>query len=102
MENGTSAKMLYNNNALTKKYVALDQQMNRVSMLIPIKEFPFDAGCHIYGEKVAFYSYQGQEIFGVIIEDPFIRQSQFSVLKLAWNYARTLPENENYRDLTLI
>lgn len=89
--------MLFNDNGSTRDYREGDQLMNRISLLVPEKEFPFKICFHIYGDKVAFYSYKSPNLSGVIIQDSYIREMQFSLFKLAWNYARQLPDNENYR-----
>lgn len=93
--------MLFNDNDLTRDYRKEDLDMNRISLLVPEKDFPFKICFHIYGDKVAFYSYEPTDLVGVIIEDSFIRDMQFSLFKLAWNYSRLLPANENYRKVEL-
>lgn len=93
--------MLFNDNPETQTYRKNDEGMNRVTMLLPLDEFPFEACCHIYENKVAFYSYKKTDVTGVIIENPHIHTTTFSVFKLAWNYARSLKPNQKYINLEL-
>lgn len=92
---------LFNDNEATKAYQKLDQAMNRVSLLVPEKLFPFETCYHIYGNKVAFYSYKKDDITGVIIENTHIRNTQFSIFKLAWSYARMLKLNHQYKSVDI-
>ena len=93
------AKILFNDNKLTREYRKNDAQVNRISLLLPEKDFPFDVCCHIYGDKVAFYSYKKGDLTGVLIEDVFIKNTQLSIFKLAWNYARQLRVNEQNKNI---
>jgi len=95
------AWILFNDNVETKKYQQNDLVVNRVSLLLPLKEFPFDACCHIYDNKVAFYSYKKTDLTGVIIENSFIKQTQISIFKAAWNAAKKLKLNMKYKDVEI-
>jgi len=96
-----SAMSLFNDNQATREYRDNDADMNRITLLLPTEEFPFEACCHIYGNKVAFYSYQSKDLTGVIVEDELIAKTQFAVFKAAWNYARTLELNKQYKNYEL-
>lgn len=78
-----------------------DKESKRVTLLVPTKDFPFDADIDLYGNKVAFYSYRKNDLTGVIIENQYIRSSMFSLFKMAWDYARTLTVNKKYKDFEL-
>jgi len=93
--------IIFNDNENTRSYQKYDQEVNRISLLIPDEQFPFDACCHIYGQKVAFYSYRKHDLTGVIINNQHIRQSQYSLFKLAWNFTRMLPVNKQYQKISL-
>jgi sugar-specific transcriptional regulator TrmB len=98
---GNSAWMLFNDNKLTKDYQKKDKEMNRISLIIPYKDFPFDSCLHIYGNKVAFYSYKENDMTGIIVENEYIYNSQMSVFKLAWEHAKKLKSNANYANVKL-
>lgn len=95
------AWMMFNDNVTTQEYRKQDGEMNRISLLVPEKDYPFDICFHIYGDKIAFYSYRRGDLTGVIVQGTHIRTAQFSLFKLAWNFARTLKVNESYRKVEL-
>lgn len=95
------ARIIYNDNDLTRQYIKHDKDINRISLLLPIEEVSLEAGFQIYGNKVAFYSYQMNDLMGVIIENKFILKTQFALFQLAWNYARHLKINDTYKDFVL-
>lgn len=95
-EQKNEAYMLFNDNEKTKRYRENDQAMNRISLLLPIESFPFEACCHIYGNKVAFYSYRESDLTGVLIENELVQKTQFSIFQLAWEKALQLAENQSY------
>ncbi|QQR84193.1 hypothetical protein IPJ72_03335 [Candidatus Peregrinibacteria bacterium] len=94
----TKARSIFNNNPRTLEYRKLDKKMNRITLLADQKEFPFEINYHVYGNKVAFYSGKESDMTGVIIENDFIAQNQFSIFKMAWYYARQQPINLQYRN----
>lgn len=93
--------ILFNDTPQAMKYREQDYGMNRISLLVPTEHFPFDICMHIYGQKLAFYSYRLGSVSGVIIEDPSVLQLQRSMFKMAWNLARTLPKNANLSQVDL-
>jgi len=95
------ALSIFNNTLETRKYREQDSKMNRITLILPTEDFPFDACCHIYGNKVAFYSYHKNDQTGVIIDNSLIAKTQFSVFKAAWEYAKTLYVNKQYKDIEL-
>ncbi len=95
------AWMIFNDTQETRKYQENDQKVNRISLLVPEKNFPFEACFHIYGGKVAFYSYAKNDLTGVIIENSNIQKSQSSLFRLAWNYARLLKANSQYKNVDI-
>ena len=100
-ETGQEAWMLFNDNQMTQDYQKHDQAMNRVSLLVPYNDFPFDSCCHIYGNKVAFYSYNKNDMTGIIVENPIIHNTQLSIFRLAWEQAKKLKQNSQYHDIRL-
>lgn len=95
-QTGQEAWMLFNDNKQTREYQKEDKTMNRVSLLVPYKDFPFDSCCHIYGNKVAFYSYNKNDMTGVIVENAIIHNTQLSIFRLAWEQAKARKENGQY------
>ncbi len=91
----------YNDTPESKQRMKNDKEVNRITMLVPMKYFPFDSCCHIYANKIAFYSWHKTDMTGVIIENERIQNTQFSFYKLAWNYARTLKINQKYKNVEI-
>ena len=98
---GNEAWMLFNDNDKTRQYQEQDECMRRVSLLLPEKKFPFASCMHIYDGKVAFYSYQKNDLTGVLIENPLIYETQKSIFQLAWDQARSMPQNKQHKDKSL-
>ncbi len=92
---------IFSDDKQTKGLQKLDHQVNRQSLLVPADEFPIEICYHIYGNKVSFYSYAPGDMTGVIIENEHIRKTQMSIFKMAWEFAKTLPENKKKRDISL-
>lgn len=92
---------ILNDNKETRAYKDLDKKMNRVSLLIPKKDFQFGSCMQIYWNKVAFFSFEKNDLTGMIIEDIHIRKTQFSLFKASWKMAKELPINQNYKNITL-
>lgn len=95
------AWIIFNDNPTTRSYQSYDHDVNRISLLIPEKIFPLDACCHIYGHKVAFYSYSQNDLTGILIENDHIYQSQRTLFEMSWNLARQMPGNERYLKVDL-
>lgn len=95
------AFMLFNDDEMTRKYQEKDEAMNRVSLLLPIEEFPFEASCHIYGDKVAYYSWNKNDLSGVIIQNTNVHKTALSIFKSAWRYAVTLKENKQHKNVEI-
>lgn len=91
------AFMLFNDDEMSKQYQQNDTAMNRISMLMPLEEFPFESSCHIYGDKVAYYSWHKNDLSGVIIQNTHIHNTALSIFKAAWRYAKTMPANKKHR-----
>ncbi len=102
IQRGVKAFVLLNDTSDgAHEVVETDKQSKRVTMLVPTKNYPFEADVNLYGNKVAFYSYRKNDLTGVIIENQYIRASMFSMFKMAWDYARMLPMNKKYKDIEL-
>jgi sugar-specific transcriptional regulator TrmB len=95
------AKMIFYDDPIMRGYAKQDPAMKRTTLFIPKEEYPFDVCFQIYGDKVAFYSHLKTECSGVIIQNPHIRNMAFSLYKMAWNFARTLPSNKAHKNSSL-
>ena len=95
------AHMIFNDNPKTKAYRDKDLSMNRISMLAPREAFPFESCFHIYGDKVALYSYKSSMLTGVIIQETYIQKLLFSLFKMAWKLCQQMPENVRYQDINI-
>lgn len=92
---------LVNDNPATLKYLMKTRDVYRKHLILPKKDFPFSACCHIYGNKVAFYSYRTHDLTGVLIENENIRQTQMALFRLAWDSARKHKMNLDRANLEL-
>lgn len=91
---GIPSKFLHNNEWQTKDYVKYDKMLNRTTMVVPMDMFPFKTGVHIYSNnKVALFTLSRNDMSWIIVESEDIKTSMFSMFKLWWNFAKTLPEN---------
>lgn len=95
------AYMIFNNTLASRQYHTKDFEMNRISLLVDNNNFPFDTCVHIYEQKVAFYSYRIDDVTGVLIENKYIKNSLFSLFKLAWETAKKMAINKQYQDAIL-
>jgi sugar-specific transcriptional regulator TrmB len=92
---------LYNRESGKHEYTKYDKKVRRTTLFLPEKTFPFKSQILIYGEKIAFCSLSPTNLTGAIIENKAIWETQFSLFRLAWNYARLLPENEQHKNIII-
>ena len=92
---------LYNRQTGFDEYTQYDKRVRRVTLFISSEEYPFKSQILIYGKKVAFCSLAANDLTGAIVENEAIRETQFSLFRLAWNYARTLPQNEAHKNVVI-
>ena len=84
---------LYNRPEWFDEYTQHDKKVRRITLFLPQKEFPFKSQIMIYWNKVAFCSLDKNDMTWAIIENEAIKETMFSLFKLAWNYAKNLKEN---------
>ncbi|MFC1599786.1 TrmB family transcriptional regulator [Patescibacteria group bacterium] len=77
----------------------LDKVINRTSLFIPEKEFPFESSFQIYKNKIVFYSLQKSDLTGVLIENDHMKTTMLSLFRMAWNYAKTLKINKGFKNI---
>ena len=93
------AFFIFNENELSKQFAKNDKEVNRTSMFVDFDKFPLKSCFHIYGDcKVAFYSYDKNDLTWVIIENSMIYETMRSVFNLSWEYAKTLEVNVSNRN----
>jgi len=89
IQQGKPAKIIFNDNWETQKYSQIDKKMNRESIFVNRIEYPLEWCMHIYGDKVAFYSYKSNDLTGILIENKNIKNIMLSIFRLAWESAET-------------
>lgn len=52
---------------------------------LPIDDYPFTIGIYIYRRKVAFVSYQSQEMVGIMLRSPAVNRTMRAVFENYWN-----------------
>jgi HTH-type transcriptional regulator, sugar sensing transcriptional regulator len=92
---------LYNRQTGKDEYTKYDKKVRRITLFLSQEDFPFRSQILIYGKKVAFCSLAATDLTGAIIENEAIWETQFSMFRLAWNYARTLPQNQAHRNVVI-
>ena len=97
---GNSAYMIFND-IVNEKYLENDKKMHRITLRVPLSKIEFRSCFHIYSDKIAFYSRSKNDLSGVLIQNENMRHDQLMLFKMAWEYARQLPENKSYKDITL-
>ncbi len=70
-----------------KTQKAKDWECNREIRLVPKEEFDFSNEINIYDNKVAIVSY-GKDLIGMIIENRDIANTQRTIFKMAWDFAK--------------
>ncbi|MCH2188556.1 hypothetical protein MK079_01860 [Candidatus Gracilibacteria bacterium] len=92
---------IINENVETKEYVKYKNELNRIVMVVPEHEFLFKGSVHIYGNKVAFFSFEKNDLVGVIVQDDHIRDTQFTLFKMAWEFAKKYEFNSHNKTESL-
>jgi len=87
---------IFNDNKKTQEYRKKDKLMNRITKLAPDDFFPFESCVQIYWDKVAFYSYKKWELVWIIVDNSYIKDTMFSIFKMAWNFACILEKNPDF------
>ena len=77
---------------LAVQFKELGEAEFREIYLIPKEKFPFHNEINIYDDKVAIISHQDQ--VGIIIQNQYIADTQRSIFKLGFEYAKMVEERE--------
>lgn len=91
------AYCLFSDNDKTKAYSRQDREIGRITLLVPEKDFPFAQCMQIYDDKVAFYYSQGVDTGGIILQNEKVRDTQLALFKMAWQFAKTLKQNQGHK-----
>ena len=92
---------IINENIETQEYVKYKNEVNRIAMIVPENEFIFKSSIHIYGNKVAFFSFEKNDLVWVIIEDTTIRDTQFTMFKMVWEFSKKFEINSHNMNISL-
>lgn len=88
---------LFNDTPETRSYRKRDDELNRTTLLIPEKNFPFAQCLQMYADRVAFYNIESRNPGGIIIQDANLKETQLSLFQMAWRFARQLEVNRPYK-----
>jgi len=101
-KNNITSKAIYNSTDETREYIKNSKSVNRILLWVPREDFPFEVWMHIYWwNKVALFSLSRNDLSWVVIKNKNVHKTFASMFKMSWNYARTLPENEKYKNVVL-
>jgi HTH-type transcriptional regulator, sugar sensing transcriptional regulator len=92
---------LYNRETGYEEYTKFDKKVRRITLFLPASRFPFKSQVMLYGKKVAFLSLASSDLTGALIENDAIWETQMSLFRLAWDAARRLPQNKEYKDVEI-
>jgi len=65
-----------------------NKNLKRNTLCVSSDDYLFHSCMHIYGDKIAFYSYLNSDLSGVIIENHNMAKSHLTLFKLAFEQAR--------------
>ncbi len=88
VEKGIFVRGVYNMSELALLHQKIGDKELREICIIPREEFPFDNEINIYNDKVSIISHQHE--IGVIIQNKAIADTQRSIFKLGFKYAKLL------------
>lgn len=73
-------------NSLAKNFKIFPkpEELEQVRYL-PTDDYPFTVGIYVYRQKVAFVSYQPQEMVGIILRSPAVNTTMKAVFETYWN-----------------
>jgi sugar-specific transcriptional regulator TrmB len=52
---------------------------------LPVDDYPFTVGIYVYRQKVAFVSYQKEEMFGIVLRSPAVNFTLKAVFESFWH-----------------
>ena len=88
VEKGIFAHVLTPKNPENIRYREDDKVAQKETRFIPKSDFPIEIEINIYGHKTAFFSYNPEEMFSVILESQAIAKSMKSIFNLCWKIAK--------------
>lgn len=79
----------------TTEYLSYNSKSYRETRIIPRPLFPIGIEMNIYGDKVAFINFnKNSDIFAIVIQNPFISNTQKALFELAWETAGIYAQNK--------
>ncbi|MFC1598760.1 TrmB family transcriptional regulator [Patescibacteria group bacterium] len=87
-EHKIMAKVIAPDSEIAKTYKKRDDKEYRQSKLISEKDYPFSIEINVYGNKVAFISYNAEELMAVIIESKEIAKTMGLIHKFFWKNSK--------------
>lgn len=88
IEKGIFAEVITPDNPTNRAYREQDEQRLRETKFFDQKIFPLEVEINIYGNKVAFFSYKKEEMFGAIFESSAMASSMKAIFDLCWKLAK--------------
>jgi len=86
------ARVICPNSEGAQEYKKDDSTQLRETRLVPYGKFDIHIEKNICGDKVAFFSSEGGNLFSTIIQNAFIANSERAIFELAWEQARHFNE----------
>ena len=80
-----NAFSIFNDLDLSDGWKKNSQSKNREYKILGNEQYPLENCVQIYAGKVAFYSLKNDDLTGVIIENPYIFQTQLTLFQFIWD-----------------
>ncbi|MBN1258510.1 hypothetical protein JXA05_02005 [Candidatus Peregrinibacteria bacterium] len=88
VEKGNFAYVLAPENKLNVKARREDKKYLRGARFAPKDKLPLETGINIYGNKISFFSYDPDDMFGVVIESKRFANSLRVIFDFCWEHAK--------------
>jgi sugar-specific transcriptional regulator TrmB len=85
---GNFAYVLSPKNELGAKARKDDKKFLRKARFAPANMFLIETGINIYGDKISFFSYEPNDMFGVILESKTFAKSMLEIFDFCWHYSK--------------
>ena len=85
---GNFAYVLSPKNELNTKARKDDKKYLRAARFAPANMFAIETGINIYGDKISFFSYEPNDMFGVILESKAFAKSLREIFDFCWHYSK--------------
>jgi sugar-specific transcriptional regulator TrmB len=85
---GNFAYVLSPKNEFGAKARKDDKKYLREARFAPADMFAIETGINIYGDKISFFSYDPNDMFGVILESKAFAKSMREIFDYCWHYSK--------------